>query len=156
MGRFVQCAGIALVFNGRVFLVQPSYASHLEIPKGHLKRGEPSDIAAKREFKEETGLTCPDDISFLTTIYRELAQPQGKIKRVDVFLAFGTGNEVFSGCSPTNGGEYDGIPEITGGKYYTFNDALHLISEWQRPVIEALVDTCMSNFKQFRRFTKNA
>jgi 8-oxo-dGTP pyrophosphatase MutT (NUDIX family) len=54
-------AGIILIKDGKVLLVQPGAKSlHLEgtvaIPGGHIEDGETPEEAARREFTEETGL----------------------------------------------------------------------------------------------------
>ena len=54
-----ECAGIALINKGRIFLIRPSFDSipqNYAIPKGHLEEGETPEEAARREFQEETGI----------------------------------------------------------------------------------------------------
>lgn len=52
-------AAVALWREGKVLLIRTSYRSCLSLPGGFVRSGEPSEQAARRELKEELGLSLP-------------------------------------------------------------------------------------------------
>jgi len=52
-------AAVALWHEGTVLLIRTSYRSCCSLPGGFMRRGEPSERAARRELKEELGITLP-------------------------------------------------------------------------------------------------
>ena len=57
----VESAGIVVYFqenNTQEFLVLQYAAGHWDFAKGHMETGETKEQTAKRELKEETGLTA--------------------------------------------------------------------------------------------------
>ena len=53
-------AGVALWHEGRILLIQTSYRPCYSLPGGFVRRGEPSEQAARRELREEVGISLPD------------------------------------------------------------------------------------------------
>ncbi len=84
-------AAVVAVRNDGKLLMVRQYRNALEretieIPAGGLNgREEPTDIAAMRELREETGYICKDP-QFLTSIYTTVAFCNEKI---DIYLAEG-------------------------------------------------------------------
>jgi 8-oxo-dGTP diphosphatase len=52
-------AAVALWHEDRVLLIRTSYRSRRSLPGGFVRPGEPSEQAARRELKEELGITLP-------------------------------------------------------------------------------------------------
>lgn len=52
--------GVALWHEGKVLLVRTSYRPCYSLPGGFVRRGEPSEQAARRELREEVGIHLPD------------------------------------------------------------------------------------------------
>jgi 8-oxo-dGTP pyrophosphatase MutT (NUDIX family) len=50
-------AAVALWHEGKVLLIRTSYRSCLSLPGGFVHPGEPSELAARRELKEEIGIS---------------------------------------------------------------------------------------------------
>ena len=91
---FVDCAGVALVNGGRIFLIRPFYdyrPQNYAIPKGHVEPGEDPMSTAKREFEEETGISLGDrELVPLVKVYTRIEPTV--VKRVHVFKALGDGS----------------------------------------------------------------
>jgi 8-oxo-dGTP diphosphatase len=49
-------AGVALWHGGKVLLIHTSYRNCYSLPGGFVRRGEPSEQAARRELREEVGV----------------------------------------------------------------------------------------------------
>ena len=145
--NFVDCAGVALTNAGRIFLIRPFYdfrPQNYAIPKGHVEPGENPIDTAIREFTEETGIDISNlELSPLVKVYTKIKPDV--VKRVHVFRANGTGNEVFksSNISPT------GSPENAYGNYIPFSDAKILITNYQLPIITTLMSTDNNSFSKF-------
>jgi 8-oxo-dGTP diphosphatase len=52
-------AGVALWHEGKVLLIHTSYRPCYSLPGGFVRRGEPSEQAARRELREEVGVDLP-------------------------------------------------------------------------------------------------
>lgn len=80
-------AGIVLVNHGKYLLLKYG-AGHYDFPKGHLEANETPEQAAKRELKEETGISADIIPGFSTTIkYFFRAEGKPIAKEVTFFLA---------------------------------------------------------------------
>jgi 8-oxo-dGTP diphosphatase len=53
-------ACVALWHDGKVLLIRTSYRNCYSLPGGFVRRGEPSEQAARRELREEVGVDLPD------------------------------------------------------------------------------------------------
>ena len=53
-------AGVALWHEGKILLIHTSYRPCYSLPGGFVRRGEPSEQAARRELREEVGIYLPD------------------------------------------------------------------------------------------------
>ena len=143
----VECAGVALVNNGRIFLIRPFYnyrPQNYAIPKGHVEGGESPQKCAKREFFEETGIDISNiKMEFLTYVYTKIGR--NSIKKVNVYCAEGSGKESFKGANMSE----SGAPENIYGDYISFESAKDVIVPYQLPIIEKLMAKEISSFKKF-------
>lgn len=78
-----------------VLLVQ-LHAGHWGFPKGHVEEGESSEMTARRELKEETGLVFQNFLTsdFLTEEYQFQRNNKVTSKLVIYYLAMVSGNPV--------------------------------------------------------------
>ncbi len=133
--------------NGlEVFLVHPGGpfwtkkdAGAWSIPKGEIDAGEDPEGAARREFKEETGMALTGELAPLGVF----AQPSGK--RVLAFALEGDADPsavTSNYCQiewPPRTGRMIAIPEIDRAGWFPPDEALAKIVKGQRPIIEALL-----------------
>ena len=68
--RETSAGGVVVRFSGDepVFLLIRDSYGHWGFPKGHLEEGEPSDVAARREVLEDTGLATVEVVGAITSI----------------------------------------------------------------------------------------
>jgi len=101
--------------QGRQYLLVQHNASHWSFPKGHVERGEGETDTARREIREETGLTVEIDARFreVITYYPK----ENVIKDVVFFLA-----------SPTGGAEHPQEEEIRQLCWVSFSEAQQRIT----------------------------
>lgn len=52
-------AAVALWHEGRILMLRTSYRDCLSLPGGFVRRGEPPEQAARRELREELGISIP-------------------------------------------------------------------------------------------------
>lgn len=92
------------------------------VPKGHIKEGESSKEAAKRELKEELSLDVDSDIvSFLDTSSYSFQMPDGSEHKKKVYLyIFRVGEKVKIKPNKSEG--------IKSAEWFLFEDALEKIS----------------------------
>lgn len=137
--NIVDCAGVALISNGRIFLVRPYFdfkPQNYGIPKGHIEKGERAEDAAAREFAEETGISVDKSkLQLLTTVYTKINSDTAK--RVFVYKAIGNGEEHFNG---SNIRPETGTPENISGEYIGLEIAKKLITSYQTPIIDKLIE----------------
>ena len=108
------------------------------IPKGETNEGEDIFAAAKREFKEETGLTPEGNFIELGTI----TNPSGKIVHIwalegDCDPAELTSN-TFTMEWPPYSGQHQAFPENDRYGFFTLDTAREKIVPAQIPFIESL------------------
>lgn len=143
----IECAGIAMVNDGRIFLIRPFYdfrPQRYAIPKGHLEYGETAQSCAKREFFEETGIDIEGRrLDFLTYVHTKI--DRNTVKKVVVFKVDGDGNEVFCRSVRSN----SGAPENIYGEYVDFSVARELMSAYQVPIVNRLIENEASSFRNF-------
>ncbi len=128
-----------------VFLVHPGgpyWAKKDEgswsVPKGEFEVGEDSLGAAKREFREETGLDINGNFIELTP----LKQPSGKV----VYVWAVEGNldatsiksNMFSMEWPPRSGKEQEFPEVDKGGWFTITQAREKLLAGQRGFLEQL------------------
>lgn len=149
MAEPVECAGIAMISGGRVFLVRPFYnfiPQSLAIPKGHIEAGETSRQCAIREFTEETGIPLdvdPQSLEFLTCAKTRTSN--GGLKKVYVYVLKGDGSETFVSSVRFD----NGAPENLYGEYVDFDSAEELITSYQKCIVSALKKREMESFDTF-------
>ncbi|RYD70294.1 MAG: NUDIX domain-containing protein [Sphingobacteriales bacterium] len=107
------------------------------IPKGEFTDEDPLE-AARREFREETGLTCEGDFTPLTTV----KQKSGKLiyawaLEYDVDVSAITSN-TFPFEWPPKSGKMIEIPEVDRAGWFTIETAKEKIVPGQVPLIEEL------------------
>ena len=108
------------------------------IPKGLFEEGEDALVAAKREFKEETGQR-PQGTTHALGVFR---QPSGK--RVHAFAVEGEfdltrfKSNSFSMEWPPRSGRMAEFPEVDRAGWFGRKDAMVKITKGQRPILEAL------------------
>jgi 8-oxo-(d)GTP phosphatase len=99
----------------QVALVHRPRYDDWSLPKGKLKRGESSRVAAVREVGEETGSTVVLG-RHLGQVRYQVAQPQRATKSVDYYAARHTG------------GEFEANDEVDELRWYRPEEALDLLS----------------------------
>ena len=143
----IECAVVALVNNGRIFLVCPFYnyrPQDYAIPKGHVEKGEDRESAARREFTEETGIDISSiPLDFLCKVRTQI--DEDTVKLVTVYRGEGAGDEKFKGANLAD----NGSPENIMGEYIRFEDAIQLIVPYQRPVVAKLMGREIEDFGEF-------
>ena len=109
------------------------------IPKGEIAGGEDVEVAARREFMEETGVALSGSLDPLG----EIRQRGGK--RV---IAFAVESDVdvqtiksntFEIEWPPKGGRMQSFPEIDRAEWFDLPSARAKILEGQRPLLDRLV-----------------
>lgn len=146
--EIVECAGIALVNRGRIYLIRPLFNGFVQqpaIPKGHVEEGETPQEAAVREFREETGNDLSGKpLEFLCYVFAKI--DDNTDKKVIVYRVDGDGDELFHGANKAPNGE----PEAVEGRYFYFKDALDAITVYQQPIVKKLMEQeSVSSFKKF-------
>ncbi|MEU2204705.1 NUDIX domain-containing protein [Microbacterium oleivorans] len=112
------------------------------IPKGELEDGEDALDAAKREFREELGVSPPEiDYAELGTF----AYSSGK--RVTVFVADGAGFEAeefvfgeFEMEWPPRSGRKASFPEVDRAEWMPLDRARERVVKGQRPAFDRLAE----------------
>jgi len=147
-----QSAGILLYrfVNGEpeVLLVHPGGPfwakkdlSAWSIPKGEFTEEEDALVAARREFKEETGT----DISGNFTALKPVKQKSGKIIYAWAIEGNMDANTIVSNTFemewPPRSGKKQAFPEIDRGEWFGINEAKEKINAGQLPLIEELMST---------------
>ena len=109
-----------------------------------MEKSESPQKCAKREFYEETGINIDDKkLEFLTYVYTKVNR--NTVKKVIVYKAEGTGNEIFCRSIFSN----NGSPENIYGEYVNFDIARGIIVYYQVPIINKLIDKELSSFYNF-------
>jgi predicted NUDIX family NTP pyrophosphohydrolase len=109
------------------------------IPKGELEEGEEAEVAARREFMEETGVALSRSLDPLG----EIRQRGGK--RVIAFAVEGDvdvrtiRSNTFEIEWPPKGGRMQSFPEIDRAEWFDLPSAHAKILEGQRPLLDRLV-----------------
>lgn len=136
-----QSAGIAMYTkDGQVFLVKPYGFTKKRawgFPKGKIDLYEDSLTAAKREFKEETGISIPNNKIIYIGLYTLYSKKHGN-KDLQIYAVEGLGNEEFKGSNLIKKGKNAGKPEIEEGKYWYLDEAKKVIHSYQKPFIKKL------------------
>lgn len=149
--KVVECAGIALVNKGRLFLIRPLFNGMMQqpgIPKGHVESGESPQEAAIREFEEETGINIRGrKLEFLCYVFAKI--DDNTEKKVIVYRVDGNGNERFRYSNLAENGE----PENIDGDYVPFEYAKRIITVYQQPIVDRLME--QKNTSTFKNFIKN-
>ena len=106
------------------------------IPKGIKNEDEEEVIAAKREFKEETGFSIDGAINYLCEIRLN------KSKKIIVYSTVGfidadkIKSNTFEMEYPKNSGTYQSFPEIEKGDWFSFEEAKKIINPKLIPILE--------------------
>jgi predicted NUDIX family NTP pyrophosphohydrolase len=110
------------------------------IPKGEIDGGENAELAALREFNEETGVTLSEPLEPLG----EIRQRGGK--RVVAFAVEGdldvdsVRSNTFEIEWPPKGGKMQSFPEIDRAQWFDLPSARAKIIEGQRPLLDRLAE----------------
>jgi predicted NUDIX family NTP pyrophosphohydrolase len=110
------------------------------IPKGEIADGEDVEVAARREFMEETGATISGELDPLG----EIRQRGGK--RVIAFAVEGDvdlqniKSNTFEIEWPPKGGRMQSFPEIDRAGWFDLPSARVKILEGQRPLLDRLAE----------------
>lgn len=135
--NIVESAGIALVNNGRIFLIRPLFNNTIHnfgIPKGRVELGETPECAAEREFEEETGISlCGRKKTWLCDVCYSI--DKDTLKKVIVFMVIGDGTEKFIKSNISSSGD----PENVTGCYVDYNNAMDMITPYQKSIIEKVM-----------------
>ena len=108
------------------------------IPKGEMDEGEDAEVAARREFMEETGVALLGSLHPLG----EIRQRGGKL-----VIAFAVEGDVdvrtiksntFEMEWPPKGGRMQSFPEIDRAEWFDLPAARAKILEGQRPLLDGL------------------
>lgn len=116
------------------------------IPKGLPNEGEDVLAAAKREFREETGIACPDGEPLELG---EVRQKSGK--RVQAWAIEGdipTANCSSNGFTtewPPKSGKMREFPEIDRWCYFAPEEAKHKLIKEQWPLLDRLMEQLRSH-----------
>jgi len=110
------------------------------IPKGEFEEDEDPLSAAKREFREETGLTLPEG-EFIPL--QPIRQAGGKLvyacaMNQDLDLAAFKSSNTFSLEWPPKSGRQREFPEIDRAAWFAIETATHKILKGQAPLLEQL------------------
>lgn len=116
--------------NGNVSLLClfQQHSQTYSVPKGHMEAFETEEETARREIKEETGLSVDFVPGFRETIAYEL--PGGKQKTVVLFLAECTEQPEI------------GMDKISTYRWFSVQEAMAALPAWYRTVIEKAEDFC--------------
>jgi predicted NUDIX family NTP pyrophosphohydrolase len=110
------------------------------IPKGEMYEGEDAEVAASREFSEETGAKLSEPLEPLG----EIRQRGGK--RVIAFAVEGDldvdriKSNTFEIEWPPRGGKMQNFPEIDRAEWFDLPSAHSKIIEGQRPLLDRLAE----------------
>lgn len=150
-----QSAGILLYRKIKkeveVFLVHPGGpfwknkdAGSWSIPKGEFTEGEDPLDAAKREFKEETGIICEGKFVELSPV---------KLKSGKMIFAWALEKEIDPGLVKSNyfeiewppkSGKKSSFPEIDKGSWFSPGEAKQKINGAQSALIDELLNKITS------------
>lgn len=114
--------------NVNILCLFQQHSQTYSVPKGHMEAFETEEETAKREIKEETGLSVDFVPGFRETIAYEL--PGGKQKTVVLFLAE---------CTEQPKIEMD---EISTYRWLSVQEAMATLPEWYHTVIEKAEAFC--------------
>ena len=114
--------------NINILCLFQQHSQTYSVPKGHMEAFETEEETAKREIKEETGLSVDFVPEFRETIAYEL--PGGKQKTVVLFLAE---------CTEQPKIEMD---EISTYRWLSVQEAMATLPEWYHTMIEKAEDFC--------------
>lgn len=108
------------------------------IPKGLIEADEADEVAARREFLEETGLAVEATLARLTPV-----RASGKVLLIwlaeaDPDLAAFSSN-VFEVEWPPRSGRTRSYPELDRIAWWSAADALRLIGKGQRPILQEAI-----------------
>src|SRR5574343_401274 len=123
------------------FIVHPGgpyyvnkWDGYWSIPKGMMEIGEDPEVAAKREFEEETGIKPPFTLVNLGTSTLNT----GKI--IQAYLAIGDGefknSNTFELEWPPKSGTKHKFPEVDRGEWHRYEDAKRMLGINQRCFLE--------------------
>jgi predicted NUDIX family NTP pyrophosphohydrolase len=108
------------------------------IPKGEFEPGEAVEVAARREFEEETGVALRGDLLALTPVRQrsgKLVHPFAIEGDVD---AEAIRSNTFEMEWPRGSGVMREFPEVDKAKWFTVEEAERKLIDGQRPMLAEL------------------
>ena len=108
------------------------------IPKGEIEEGEGPEVAARREFAEETGVALTAALVALPPI------AQSRVKTVHPFAAEGEFDPASLRSAtvslpwPPGSGRTSTFPEVDRAEWFALDEARRRILPGQRPILDAL------------------
>ena len=148
--------------QAQVFLVHPGGPCWAQrdiaawsIPKGIIASGEDPLAAARREWREETGLAVDGHALALGTF----RQPSGKLLSVwaiegDIDPARLVSNR-FTMIWPPRSGQMQSFPEADRGGWFGRVDGMTHVTKGQKPVLEAFWTALADQSAHHGRFSAN-
>ena len=115
---------------------QPTGSKGYGIPKGQVEEGESLEVAARREFLEETGIAIDSPIEYLPG--------SGDInggKKIHAFVSKGDGSERFISSNLITSRFRFGLPENAGGRYFSVQDAAGVVHKNQQKLLSLYVES---------------
>lgn len=110
------------------------------VPKGEPEDDEELENAAKREFKEETGMDVTGELLSLDPV----KQPGGKVVHAWAVEADLDATKIKSNTIeiewPPGSGKKKEIPEVDKAGWFSFNEARQKILKGQIPILEQLAE----------------
>jgi predicted NUDIX family NTP pyrophosphohydrolase len=108
------------------------------IPKGELAPGEPAEVAARREFAEETGATPEGDLQSLGTVRQRGGKQVQAFALEGDFDVASLRSNAFEMEWPPRSGRLGSFPEIDRVQWFDLPAARRAILDGQLPFLDRL------------------
>lgn len=146
-----QSAGIIVFRRGEdgleVFLAHPGGPfwqrkddGAWSIPKGEFGEDETPEVAARREFAEETGFALPDQLIALEPITQSRSKVVHPFAIETELDPDALRSNTFEMEWPPHSGTMREFPEVDRAAWFTIAEAHRKIVAGQRPILDALIE----------------